>query len=148
MVQKPCRLYFTKYLKSDNEMLSLRFLNQRCAYCIPVIGCLLFLVCGSLAQGQVSASVSGTVTDPSGALVSGASVTATNEDTGAIRTSITDSTGQYQLPALPIGHYEVRVQKTGFADEVRRGVNLLVGQDARIDLALRLGTSSQELTVN
>jgi hypothetical protein len=122
--------------------------TRRCAYCVPVLGCLLFLVCGSLAQGQVSTSVSGTVTDPSGALVSGATVIVKNEDTGAVRKTITNSTGQYQLLALPIGCYEVRVQKTGFAEEVRRGVNLVVGEDAQVDFALRLGTASQELTVN
>ncbi len=111
-------------------------------------GCLLFLVCGSLAQGQVSASVAGTVTDPSGALVSGATVIVRNEGTGAVRKSVTGSAGQYQFAALPIGRYEVRVRKSGFAEEVRRGVDLVVGQDARVDLALRIGTSSQELTVN
>lgn len=129
-------------------MFSLSFLTQRCTYCIPVLRCLVILLCGSLAHAQVSASLSGTVTDPSGALVSNARVTAKNEDTGAVRARITDSTGQYQFSALPIGHYAVRVQKTGFADEVRRGVNLVVGQDARVDLALRIGASSQELTVN
>jgi hypothetical protein len=99
-------------------------------------------------QAQVSASLSGTVTDPSGASVSGATVIVNNIDTGTVRTSMTDSTGQYLLPALPIGHYEVKVQKGGFTDEIRTGVNLVVGQDARVDLALRLGTSSQEVTVN
>lgn len=109
---------------------------------------LLLLICGVLAQAQVSASLSGTVKDPTGALVSGASVTTQNDDTGAIRTTVTNSTGQYQLPALPIGHYEIKVQKTGFAEEVRTGLNLVVGQDAQVDLTLRLGTASQELTVN
>jgi Carboxypeptidase regulatory-like domain len=129
-------------------MLQFLLLNKRCTCPTPLLGCLLLLVCGSSVQAQVSASLSGTVTDPSGALVSGATVIVKNDDTGAVRTSVTNSTGQYLLPALPIGHYEVKVQKSGFADEVRTGVNLVVGQDARVDLALRLGTSSQELTVN
>ena len=129
-------------------MRSLRFLSKRCLNSTSTFGCLLLLVCGSLAQAQVSASLSGTVTDPFGAVVSNATIIAKNEDTGAVRTSVTNGTGQYQLPTLPIGHYEVKVQKIGFANEVRKGVNLVVGQDARVDLTLRIGTSSQELTVN
>ncbi|MBV9084888.1 MAG: TonB-dependent receptor, partial [Acidobacteriaceae bacterium] len=109
---------------------------------------LLLILCGSLAHAQVSASLSGTVTDASGAVVSDASVTAKNDDTGAVRTGDTNSTGQYQFAALPIGHYEVRVRKNGFADESRTGVNLVVGQDARVDIELKIGAARQELTVN
>src|SRR6185437_8005341 len=129
-------------------MLPFSSLRKRCICRFPAFGCSLVLVCATLGQAQVSASLSGKVTDPSGAFVSGASIIAKNEDTGAVRTTATNRTGQYQLPALPIGHYEIKAQKTGFAEEVRTGVNLVVGQDAQVDLALRLGTSSQELTVN
>ncbi len=101
-----------------------------------------------MAWAQVSAALSGTVSDQSGARVSGASIVAENEDTGAIRTTLTDSAGRYQLSALPLGHYELRVDRTGFAEEIRTGINLVVGEDAGVNLVLRLGTSSQQVSVS
>ncbi len=101
-----------------------------------------------MGWSQVSAILSGTVRDPSGAIVSGARIIVKNDDTGAVRKSFTNSAGLYQLSTLPVGHYEIRVDQSGFADEVRTGINLVVGQDARVDLTLRLGTSSQQITIN
>ena len=107
---------------------------------------LLFLASRSFAQ--VSATLSGTVTDQLGASVSGATVTVTSAETGAIRTTTTDDAGQYNVFALPIGQYEVRVMKPGFAEQVHTGIRLAVGQDARVGVTLRLGPVSQQITVN
>jgi len=101
-----------------------------------------------LLWAQVSATVSGTVSDPSGAVVSAATVVIRNEDTGAVRQSITDTAGRYQLSALPVGHYELKVNQSGFAEEIRTGINLVVGEDAQVDFSLRLGTSTQQVAVN
>ncbi len=120
----------------------------RSTYLFPALACLLLLSGESAVWAQVSAALSGTATDQSGALVSGAGILAKNEDTGAIRKSITNSVGRYQFSALPVGHYEVLVNQSGFAEEVRTGINLVVGQDASVDFTLRLGTSSQQVTVN
>ena len=76
-----------------------------------VLACL-FLTASTLSA-QVSAVLSGTVTDPSHAVVAGANVTVRNMDTGGVRTAITDAAGRYQVVALPVGAYEVRVMKTG-----------------------------------
>ena len=89
---------------------------------------ILFLLCASLGSAQVSAVLSGTVTDQSGGTVSGATATAKSIDTGATRTTVTDGAGRYQVFALPLGHYEIRVKKSGFAEEVRTGIHLVVGQ--------------------
>lgn len=99
------------------------------------------------AFAQVSATISGTVTDPSGAVVSGAAITATNIDTGAARNTTTDSTGHYELPSVPLGAYQVQAQKAGFSTQVRKGVQLVVGQNAVVDLQMQVGESSQQLTV-
>ncbi|HML17095.1 MAG TPA: carboxypeptidase-like regulatory domain-containing protein, partial [Bryobacteraceae bacterium] len=99
------------------------------------------------AHAQVSAAISGTVTDPSGAVVSAASVTVKNIDTGASRVTATDRSGRYQVLALPLGEYEVHAAKPGFAEEIRTGIHLAVGQDASIDLSLKVGQSSQQITV-
>ncbi len=112
------------------------------------LGCFLVLVCGSALWAQVAAAISGTVRDQSGELVSAAAVTAGNEDTGAIRNGVTDGAGRYQLSALPVGRYRIRAAKSGFAEEIRTGIDLVVGQDASVDLTLRLGPSSQQVTVN
>jgi hypothetical protein len=105
------------------------------------------LLAGSI-RAQVSAVLSGTVTDPSGAMVSGASVSARNVDTGAVRQAVTDSQGHFDIFSLPAGQYEIRSGKAGFAEEVRTGVHLVVGQSATVDMRLPLGESSQQVTVN
>lgn len=120
---------------------------QRRLYMV-VLACLLLLSWAAAARGQVSAALSGVVKDQSGAVVAGVTVTAKNDDTSAIRATATDSAGLYQISALPVGQYEVRANKSGFRDEVRTGINLVVGQEAKLDLDLQLGTSSQQVTVN
>ncbi len=99
-------------------------------------------------RAQVSAVLSGTVTDPSGAAISASLVTARNVDTGAERSTVTDAEGHYQFFSLPVGQYEIRGAKAGFAAEVRGGVHLVVGQRATVDMALPVGESSQQVTVN
>lgn len=98
-------------------------------------------------EAQVSANLSGRVTDPAGAAVPGASVTANNLDTGNSRTTLTNQAGEYQLFELPVGRYEVRASKDGFAEKVRTGILLVVGQDATADLSLQVGEVKQQVTV-
>lgn len=97
---------------------------------------------------QVSATISGTVTDVSGGAVAGAAVTVTNVETGAVRTTTTGGGGRYQVFALPIGQYEVHVSKPGFAEEIRTGIRLTVEQVATVDVTLRVGRISQHVIVN
>jgi hypothetical protein len=101
----------------------------------------------TFSAAQVSANVSGVITDPSGAAVSEATVTARNLDTGASRTVPTDQSGRYRLFALPVGLYEIRVTKQGFAEGIRSGIRLAVGQDASADLSLRVGLVSEQVKV-
>jgi hypothetical protein len=107
-----------------------------------------FLWLAASTFAQVSATLSGTVTDQSGAIVQGSSVTAKNVETGAIRTTLTDAEGHYQFFSLPVGQYEIRSVKTGFTEVVRTGVNLAVGHFASVDMSLRIGESAQQVTVN
>ena len=99
------------------------------------------------ASAQVSAVLSGTVTDQSGGAISAATVTAKNVDTGAVRNTVTDSAGHYLFSSLPVGVYEVQAGKAQFTAVVRSGVDLAVGQSATVDLQLRLGASNQQVTV-
>ena len=100
------------------------------------------------AFAQVSASVSGQAQDPSGAAVAGADVTVRDVDTGATRLTTTDGEGFYQVAALPVGNYEVRIKKQGFEEEIHSGIRLVVGQAATVNLTLQLGQVTQEVTVS
>ena len=108
---------------------------------------LMLWLCVPSAWAQVSADLSGIVTDQSGAAASGAAVTAHDLDTGLSRSTVTDQAGRYQVFALPVGQYEVRVKKDGFAEGIRTGIRLVVGQDAVADLSLRIGAVSEEVKV-
>ena len=108
---------------------------------------LLCSLCLPSSWAQVSANLSGIITDPSGAAVSGASVTAENLDTGNARTASTDQTGRYRFFAMSVGTYEIRVTKEGFAEGIRSGIRLVVGQDASADLTLRVGQVSEQIKV-
>ena len=99
------------------------------------------------AHAQVSASISGRVTDPTGATVSGATITAKNIETGQTRAVITDGTGHYWVPSLPVGEYELRATKDGFQELVRAGIHLVVGQEAGVDFTLKIGAISERFRV-
>jgi hypothetical protein len=112
-------------------------------------GCLaVVLLCAPAARAQVSAAISGRVTDPAGATVSGAAVKATNEETGETRSTFTDDAGHYWVPSLAVGEYEVHVTKQGFQEQVRGGIHLVVGQEAGVDMALQLGQLNEQFKVN
>ncbi len=111
-------------------------------------GCLFaILVFAPITRAQVSAAISGRVADPAGAVVSGATVTAKNLETAVVRATNTDDAGRYVVLSLPIGVYEVRVTKQGFQEAVQSGIHLAVGQEASVDIALRIGQVSEELKV-
>src|SRR5947209_2676661 len=75
---------------------------------------------------QVTASITGSVRDTSGAVVPGVTVTSKHLESGLTRTVETDANGSYSSPSLPIGEYEVTAEKTGFSQQVRRGISLVV----------------------
>lgn len=100
-----------------------------------------------LVWGQSTAAISGKVEDATGASISGATVTVTNQETGAARTAVTDAAGNYQLPALPVGPQEIRASKEGFKSEIRSGVRLAVGQEAVVNLTLEVGQRTEQITV-
>lgn len=99
------------------------------------------------AWGQVSASISGRVEDPSGAGVQGANVTVRSLETDATRTAVTDASGNYEILSLPLGQQEVKVEKQGFKAVVRTGIDLEVGQQAVANLRLEVGDLVQQVNV-
>ncbi|HEV2495103.1 MAG TPA: TonB-dependent receptor [Terriglobia bacterium] len=116
------------------------------------ISAVLFLttVCSlsRLAKAQtVNGAFHGTVTDPTGAVLPGASVEAKNLATNAVRQSGSDDTGFYTIVQLPPGNYTLTASKTGFATAVQSNVQLLVNQDAELDFTLKVGAVSQTMDV-
>jgi hypothetical protein len=100
------------------------------------------------AWAGVGGSISGTVTDPSGAVVPKATVTAANTDTGVRQTVATDDKGFYSFPTLAIGHYDLEVETTGFRPYRRAGIVIDANSALTIDAGLALGERSEVLTVN
>jgi hypothetical protein len=115
---------------------------------LPAHLLLLALLLSPAASAQVSAVLSGIVTDQTGASVSSVTVTAKNIDLGTLRSTSTDSAGRYFIPSLNVGNYEVRAVKPGFKEAVRTNLRLVVGQDAAVDFQLVVGEVSQQVTVS
>jgi len=123
--------------------------RRSCSWRIHALALILVgFLCVPPVSAQVSASLSGTVTDPSGAAVTAGKITVINVNTGVTRSTVTDGTGRYQVFSLSVGEYEVRVKKQGFAEEIRTGIHLVVGEAASVNLSLRVGEVSQRVTVN
>ncbi|MGC2644645.1 MAG: carboxypeptidase-like regulatory domain-containing protein, partial [Candidatus Sulfotelmatobacter sp.] len=102
---------------------------------------------GAFAQTQL-ASVSGIITDPSGALVPGVSVTIVNQGTGLKRSGLTDTAGEYRFAGLPTGNYSLRLEKTGFQSQVREGVELTSAAEVLINSRLVIGNVREQTTVS
>ena len=99
------------------------------------------------AHAQVSASINGIVSDPSGASISGAELSLKNTETGATRAATTNGEGRYEVLGLPVGAYELTATKSGFQPLTVGGIHLVVGQEARVDLALNVGPERQQVLV-
>src|SRR5437867_5550416 len=94
-----------------------------------------------------TATILGVVKDTTGALIPGAMVTVKHTETGYTRTAISSETGDYNVALLQVGAYEITTAMPGFKQEVRRGINLIVGQQAVINLTLEVGAAAETVTV-
>ena len=107
----------------------------------------ILLFAASLNAQIAGASLSGTVRDDSGGGLPQTVVTVRNRETGAERKLLTDDSGRYSAPALAIGTYEIEAAKAGFASQVKRGIELVVGENASVDLILPVGELKQVMVV-
>ena len=101
-----------------------------------------------VAPGQSTATVQGTVTDQKGSVVPGAKITARNQATGIERTSQTDSDGNYQIAALPVGLYSIEVEAQGFKRELVSNFRVEVGRTIVRDFSLEVGTIEQNVNIS
>jgi hypothetical protein len=107
------------------------------------------LVIGSTAFGrpQSTAVLQGTITDQSGALISGVKITVRNQATGAERTTQTDTNGTYQVAALPVGTYRIEIRADGFQTQVVSNLTLEVSQTVVQNFQLKVGGVNQEINI-
>ena len=121
--------------------------NRKATVIGVVVAAFLLLAAGTaLAQGTGSA-IQGTVTDEQGAVMPGATVVVANVETGWTRDLITDERGWYRATAIPPGDYKSRVTLQGFATQIRRGLTVTVGQEATVNVALRVANVEESVTV-
>jgi hypothetical protein len=109
----------------------------------------LILASPALAQSQAAnGSIEGTVVDASGGVLPGVTVTVTSTDTGSVRTVITNESGLYRAPILPLGTYKVTAELQGFKKFEQVGITLAAGQTATVNVALSVGEVSETVTVS
>ncbi len=125
-------------------------ISTRLRSCFVACGVALALILSSsssmLAQ-VTTADIVGSVTDPSGAIVGGATVTAKNEGTGVSRSTTTGSGGEYTFTLLPLGAYTVNIGATGFKTFVSKNIVLSAGDRVRVDATLALGQATETVEV-
>jgi hypothetical protein len=115
---------------------------------LAVFAFVLVCFCAANAQAQSGAgSISGTVQDPTGAVVSGSTVTVTNTATKVSQTTQSSSEGVYTFPILPVGQYSIEVSQGGFKPYKRTGLTIDVNTKLQADISLQLGDQSQQVTV-
>ena len=113
---------------------------------ITIFAVVLAFVSPAVAQ-EITGSIRGSVADSSGGLVSNASITVTQAETGFARTLVTGADGEYNFVELPVGHYRLQVQAKGFQNFIQEGIVLDVNRTAVISVRLTVGTATQQIEV-
>ncbi|HZP05317.1 MAG TPA: TonB-dependent receptor [Terracidiphilus sp.] len=107
----------------------------------------LFSLCGMAFAQTITGNINGRVTDPSGAVVPGAQVTATNVSTNVSTSTVTNKDGLYSLRFLPVGQYAVTFEASGFNRTVMPGITLEVAQTVEVDASLKIGSTATSVRV-
>ena len=119
--------------------------DPRCAV-VAVLAFVLFAL--TLASASITGSISGVVTDKSGAVISGATVAATNTLTGVQTTQKTDAKGFYNLPTLAVGTYNLEIKQVGFKTYRQTGLVIDANSALRVDASLAVGSISEKIEVS
>lgn len=114
---------------------------------VVLLLCGLLLYGSSYLYGQATSSLSGTVTDQTGSVIPGATVTITSQATGVQRVAQTDATGHYLVPLLPVSIYTIKVDFSGFQQAVQKDINLQVDQQREVDFTLAPAAVTQKVEV-
>src|ERR1700737_5015421 len=112
---------------------------------VSIVACI--LLSAAIAHAQYRASIQGAVTDPQGAVVSDATVTLTNQETGQANTSTTNAAGVYNFNGLPPSVYTIKVEKTGFKQELLENVKVIAEQANAVNIQIAVGQAIETVTV-
>ncbi len=113
---------------------------------LKLLLCLLAVSLATFAQND-RGTITGTITDPAGAVIAGAPVEAKNLETGSVYSGAASGTGNYTLPQIPTGTYQITVTVTGFKKYVRQNILVPVAQTVRVDVGLEVGATTDSITV-
>src|SRR5947209_11471764 len=105
------------------------------------------LVVGAFAQGGGQGSVEGTVTDASGAVVPGVTLTLKNIDTGLSFTAASNDTGYFHFPVVPVGRYDFSAASKSFAGYTQKGVSVSIGSKVNLPISLSLAAQKENVEV-
>src|SRR5579864_3542321 len=107
------------------------------------------LLCSAASFAQTATgTITGTISDPAGAVVANAPLDLKNSETGTVYQTATSSTGNYTFSQLPVGTYQLTVNVPGFKTHVRQNLGVQTAQTIRVDVALEVGTSTESVTVS
>src|SRR5579884_3835443 len=113
---------------------------------VAVVG--FMFVALALTWASITGSISGVVTDPSGAVLAGATVVATETQTGVKTTVTTDAKGFYSFPALAVGTYNIDVTDAGFKSFRKTGVAIDANSAVRVDVSMNVGAINEQIEVS
>ena len=121
---------------------------MRTLACLLVLGCLVLLSGGPLRGQGIFATLTGVVSDPSGAVVAGAKITLKDAESGSTRDTVTDGDGYFTFASVPVGTYALAVTASGFELYKADGVSLGGGEQRNLNVSLTVGAASQTVEVN
>ncbi len=115
--------------------------------CLAVVLLIMALVSASVGAQSFQASINGTVTDPTGAVIPGVELTLTNTGTRSVAKFISDDSGVFAFRNLAPAYYELRASLTGFKEFVQRGISVRINESVRVDVKLEVGTPTETVQV-
>jgi len=118
------------------------------AVALTLFASILLIIGLPASAQQITGSIHGTILDPNGAVVSESTVTATQVETGLVRTTTADQQGNYVFLELPIGHYQLEVKTKSFEKYLQQGISLNVNQVATVNIHLRIGSEKEVIEVS
>lgn len=122
--------------------------NKRNMLRMLILSALLLMPCLRDVYGQgANSAIFGTITDETGGLLAGVTITVKNLDTGIARVATTDDSGLYRVPGLSPGQYEVKAELSGFTTGIRTGIILTVGRESVVNLTLKVGEITERVEV-
>src|SRR6478752_5021925 len=122
--------------------------RKRVGSCLGILTALIVCLCSHSLMGQaVNGTLLGTITDASGATVTGAKVSATASETGAVHETVSNESGNFSFPDLRPGSYAISAEASGFKRVSQQNIGLLSNSSVRVDLTLTPGNVSETVTV-